>query len=392
VTLNITKDDSADPVIAGGDTFQYTVTAFNSGTADAPSVLFSDPLPTGVEFVSGTFAVNETTARSGTVTFNSTTNRLEANLGTLLAGGTATTNRAAITLVVRATAGANGSVTNTATLTSPDNTTGVTDSETTLINRQFDLTVTKQDNSEVATRGQDITYTIVVSNVGPSTATNVLVTDTLPTNMTFVSASNGFTHSAGTVSGTIASLASGTNAAQTITIVARVNNDAPAGTTLTNAVTVSATGETGNLTNTASATATVATTATVSGFVYVDKDNNGTKGTTDVALADVVVNLTGTSTGGTAVSRSATTDSTGAYSFADVPFGTYTVTQVQPDLFGSTVTNVGTINNVAVGTGSTNTISSISLTGDSINNNFGETVDYSLRWCMDTAPDLANFV
>ncbi len=101
VNLNITKVDTADPVLAGAS-FSYTITAFNSGSADAPSVLFSDPLPSGVTFVSGTFTVNETVPRTGTVTFNSSTNQLEANLGTLLAGGSSTVNRALITLNVTA--------------------------------------------------------------------------------------------------------------------------------------------------------------------------------------------------------------------------------------------------------------------------------------------------
>ena len=44
------------------------------------------------------------------------------------------------------------------------------------------------------------TYTITVTNLGPSTASNVAVTDTLPTNVVFVSASSGGTLSNGIVS------------------------------------------------------------------------------------------------------------------------------------------------------------------------------------------------
>ncbi len=81
MTLSIDKTDSTDPVVAGGGNFTYTVTAFNSGNADAPGAFFTDTLPAGINFVSGTFAVNETTPRTGTVIFNSSTNRIEANLG-----------------------------------------------------------------------------------------------------------------------------------------------------------------------------------------------------------------------------------------------------------------------------------------------------------------------
>ncbi|XZE21982.1 isopeptide-forming domain-containing fimbrial protein [Pirellulaceae bacterium SH449] len=385
VTLNIDKTDSTDPVVAGGANFQYIVTAFNSGSADAPNVLFSDPLPTGITFVSGTFEINEATPRNGAVTFNQTTNRLEANLGTLLANGNSTTNRALITLVVRAEAGAAaGQVTNTATLSSPDNTTGVTDSETTQVNRDFDLTVTKSDGVDTVARGQVVNYTIVVTNSGPSTATNVTVTDTLPTGMTFQSASPGFTNNSGVVSGSIASLGSGQSA--TVTISATVNNDAPNGATLTNTVTVAAAGETNTTNNTATASASVLTTADLSGFVYLDANQNGIRDGGDLGIANVMVQISGTSLAGDPVNRTTTTDNSGAYSFNDLPIGTYTVIQTQPDLFMSFATNVGTIGGVPTGTGSVNQIASINLTGDSIGNNFGEVIQLSKRWFLASSP------
>ena len=37
----------------------------------------------------------------------------------------------------------------------------------------------------------NITYTIVVTNFGPSTASNVVVSDVLPTNVTFIGATGG---------------------------------------------------------------------------------------------------------------------------------------------------------------------------------------------------------
>jgi uncharacterized repeat protein (TIGR01451 family) len=386
VTLNINKDDSADPVVAGGANFNYIVTAFNSGSADAPNVLFSDPLPTGVTFVSGTFEVNETTSRNGTVTFNSTTNRLEANLGTLLAGGTSTTNRALITLVVRADAtAAAGTVNNTATLTSPDNTTGVTNTESTTINRSFDLTVTKQDGLTTLTRGQSVTYTITVTNTGPSAATAVNVSDTLPPNMTFVSATSGFTNANGVITGQIPSI--NPNASSTVTIVATVSNDAPNGANLTNTVTVNSAGETNTANNTATDTSTVASTANLSGRVYVDSNGNGVRDTNEPGIAGVTMTVTGTATsGGASVTRTTTTDANGEYTFSDLPVGTYSVSQTQPNLFSSVSTNVGTVGGQASGTGSENRISNINLTGNSVLNNFGETILLSKRWFLSSSP------
>ncbi len=292
VTYNVTKTGPTTPVLAGTN-FTYTVIAFNSGTADAPSVVFSDPLPAGVTFVDGIFTVNGTST-NGTVTFNSTTNQLEANLGTLLAGGSATTNHATITINVRATATTSGTVSNTARITGPDNTTGVTSTVTTTVNPNFDLTVTKTDNSTSTQIGQNLVYTIVVTNAGPSPAANIQVTDTLPTTqLTFVSATSNsgtFTNNNGSITGTIASLASGASA--TITVTATVRNDVPNGATISNSVSVSATNETTTTNNTATDTTTVSTVKTISGFAYIDTNRNGVKDTGEPGLSGVLIFLT----------------------------------------------------------------------------------------------------
>lgn len=378
VTLNVDKVDSADPVIAGGANFIYTVTAFNSGNADAPNVLFFDPLPTGITFVSGTFAINETVPRNGTVTFNSTTNRLEANLGTLLAGGSASVNRALITLNVQAAANAaSGTVTNTASLSSTDVTTPVTDSENTTINRTFDVTVAKSQSKSTVASSESLVYTIIVSNAGVSTATNVGLSDPLPANMTFVSvtsSSGTFTNTNGTILGTLATLVQGSPV--TVTVTATVNNNTPDATTLVNTATVTAAGESNTNNNTASVTATVANTAVLRGFVYIDSTRNNTRDTGEAGISGVTVTIAGT-INGTPVTRTATTDANGEYVFNNLTPGVYTVTQSQPAGFADAATNPGTTG----GTAGTNQISTITINGgaNSLNNNFGETRVFSKR-------------
>ena len=51
-----------------------------------------------------------------------------------------------------------------------------------------DLAITKVDNPDPITLGQDLTYTVTVSNDGPSDASGVIVTDELPAEVAFVSA------------------------------------------------------------------------------------------------------------------------------------------------------------------------------------------------------------
>ena len=54
----------------------------------------------------------------------------------------------------------------------------------TLINAQADLSVTKSGPPTV-NAANNIVYTLTVANAGPSVATSVVVTDALPTNVTF---------------------------------------------------------------------------------------------------------------------------------------------------------------------------------------------------------------
>jgi uncharacterized repeat protein (TIGR01451 family) len=79
-----------------------------------------------------------------------------------------------------------------------------------------DLSLTKADAPDpVASRGT-LTYTLVATNNGPNSAPGTHVLDTLPAGVTFVGASAGCVHSAGTVDCDLGTLANG--ASTTITI------------------------------------------------------------------------------------------------------------------------------------------------------------------------------
>jgi uncharacterized repeat protein (TIGR01451 family) len=82
------------------------------------------------------------------------------------------------------------------------------------------LSIAKSASPSPAVPGTDETYTLVVSNAGPSRATNVRVTDPLPSGLSFVSASAGCGEAGGTVACTTDSLEAG--ASQAFTVTARV--------------------------------------------------------------------------------------------------------------------------------------------------------------------------
>ena len=96
-----------------------------------------------------------------------------------------------------------------------------------------DLGVVKTGPALV-TEGQNFTYHLTASNGGPAAATGVTVSDTLPANSTFVSASAGCLEVAGVVTCTVGSLASGGSTTFDITVTA-----GSSGTSLTNVASIS---------------------------------------------------------------------------------------------------------------------------------------------------------
>src|SRR5205823_3737583 len=114
-------------------------------------------------------------------------------------------------------------------------------SDTDTLTPQNDVSVSKDDGVTSVVPGTSTTYTVVVSNSGPSTATNVAVSDPLPAGVTSFSWSgNGHTNLSGAVSDTIASLAPGQSV--TYTVVASISPSATG--SVTNTVTVTSANDT----------------------------------------------------------------------------------------------------------------------------------------------------
>src|SRR5262249_17923024 len=117
------------------------------------------------------------------------------------------------TVVAQVSPSATGVLTNTVTVTAatydpnPANN-SATDTDT--LTPQCDVGVTKSAGVSSVVPGTTTTYTVVVTNAGPSTATNVAVSAPLPTGVTrFPWSGNGKANQAGALGDTIASLAPG---------------------------------------------------------------------------------------------------------------------------------------------------------------------------------------
>lgn len=98
----------------------------------------------------------------------------------------------------------------------------------------MNLTIAKTDNRTSVNRGDRVTYTISISNNTATAATNVTVTDDLPPQVTFVSASNGGALNAARVTWTNLTVP----ANSTLFITATVDINSNASGTLTNLATV----------------------------------------------------------------------------------------------------------------------------------------------------------
>ncbi|GBE23825.1 large cysteine-rich periplasmic protein OmcB, serovar C precursor [bacterium BMS3Bbin02] len=103
----------------------------------------------------------------------------------------------------------------------------------------IDLFVTKIVDNVSANPGETVTYTVTVGNMGPSTATNVAVSDALPSGLTLVSTSV----SQGSYTSPTWSVGTLTNGASaTLSVVATVDTGT-AGSTITNTAAVAASDE-----------------------------------------------------------------------------------------------------------------------------------------------------
>jgi uncharacterized repeat protein (TIGR01451 family) len=202
-----------------GQNITYTYTLVNNGPSPATGVAITDPLPTGMSFVSGTATVGTTTVAAPSVVGSA----VIANLGTLNLGQTAT-----VTIVLVPSQAALPSVVNTATATTaiadPNPTDGVA-TVTTPVTAQADLAVAISAAPTSVSVGQDIIYTIKVSNNGPNDAAGAVVNDVLPTSLTFVSATSSaagvtptYNPADNSVSAALGTLTAGSSATVTIDV------------------------------------------------------------------------------------------------------------------------------------------------------------------------------
>jgi uncharacterized repeat protein (TIGR01451 family) len=327
------EQTSASPL----EELEYTVRIINDGPSTAMNVSFLDDLPAGVTYKSHTID------KAG-VTLTHSNGKITGSLGNMAAGAVIV-----VKIRVDVKANATGSLLNKAEVSAPDeeNTLNNNDEVEIPVIPKIDLAVDKIDSKDPVKPGETFTYTVTVVNNGPSNATGVKVVDTLPASgVTYVSSSRPVSVNGRELTYDLGAMASG--ATVTFTITVQVNQNF-SGTLLNEVVVSGNEAETTYLNNKDIETTVVKIDpASLDGYVYVDKDNDGIKDAGEKPIAGVILTLTGTDIFGASVTRTTVTNANGFYQFANLMPGTYHVNQTQPtkykdgkDTIGNTFNALG---------------------------------------------------
>jgi uncharacterized repeat protein (TIGR01451 family) len=212
VTLAVAKTDGS-PTYTPGGTATYTVTITDTGLTDALNLTVADALPAGVTLTGTAVCVPNGNANCGTVTGSAGQTNVSATGAMVGAGG-----GSSLVFTIPVAFASNlvdNPLVNAATARDATGATG-SGSDTDTLAAQAALAVTKTDGSATYTPGGTATYTIVVTNAGPSDALNTTLTDALPPGVTLTANATcvvAGTASCGAVTGTAGQTSLGTSGA-----------------------------------------------------------------------------------------------------------------------------------------------------------------------------------
>lgn len=243
-------------VLRAGDELDYTLVLTNDVTVDngdaSAGTVITDVLPAGAAYVPGSLMVNGVSVPDAgsiaTFADGSLTLRVgegaKATEGGRLAIGESVTITYRMRVAADAPAGtvlANDFRVAGTAATSGFAVTGISNpTSLTVVADDADLSIAKSVSPAALIAGQSGTYTLRVDNAGPGSAESVVVTDSIPTGLTLVSASGtdwSCVETAPTVRCTLPSLAARATAAP-ITITVTVDEEASDSGSVTNTATV----------------------------------------------------------------------------------------------------------------------------------------------------------
>ncbi len=240
--LLVTKTDGVLVYVPGAN-LTYTIVVSNAGPSDAPASTVTDNKP--AQITSWTWTCGTITGGASGCSDAAASSNDFSDTVDLPAGSSIT-----YTVTASIASNATGDLVNTVTVAPPAGVTDPTpgnntDTDTDTTNPQADLQITKDDGVTQYVPGESVTYTIVVTNVGPSDAMASVVTDTRPTQILT------WSWTCGTVTGGASGCSDAADSANDFSDTV----DLPAGSSITYTVAASiASSATGDLVNTVTVT------------------------------------------------------------------------------------------------------------------------------------------
>ncbi|MGQ0463918.1 MAG: Ig-like domain-containing protein [Sporichthyaceae bacterium] len=240
-----------------GDVLEYSLAIKNTGQDDAAKVRLLDAIPTNTAYVPGSLKVNDkavtdasTDADAGAFLTDTAQGKVRAFIGTGATGTTGGTvavgaeQKVVFRVKIDADIVSDTEVVNVAgaDFTGAQTGLGISSAsntvETEVTAPRANLRLTKVADQPTVQRGQAASYTLTVVNDGPKPATNVVVTDTLPTGLTGTATSTQgtCTTSANVITCPVGTMASGA----TVTIKVNVPDTTNAPFSATDTATVGA--------------------------------------------------------------------------------------------------------------------------------------------------------
>ena len=288
------------PVVFPGNDITYTQTVTNNGPAAASTVTFTEAIPANTTFVSVSAPAGWTCATTTSVTCTnpSVAAGTSANIVVVV-------NLASTVLVGSITASSMVSSSVTTDPNSANNNTTVV----TPVTPSCDLAVTNSGSPSPVQAGNNITYTQVVTDGGPSNCSTATFTEVIPTNTTFFSLSpvpSGWTCSLPAVGGTGTISCSDPTFAPTSTstfpVIVKVAAGTPANTIITDTATVATpTTDTNSSDNSATVTIGVAGTSQADLSVTNSASPNPVAAGSNITYTQILTNNGPATAGGTSV-------------------------------------------------------------------------------------------